>query len=114
MYRLTQTIFYQQLANEDTSVSIRRSEIETDPETGGELIGNHHRLTVDCLTFSQNQNYLHERLIKLVDGSVLDLSTETQLKTDLDNLKAELIGKNWNPDSQLITDYQTWQNSQTI
>lgn len=111
MHKLTQIQYYQQLQDtRDTAISIRRSQIET--VEGQETQGNHHRLMVDCQTFANNQNYLHENLIKLADETVLDLNIETQLKTDLDNLKAELIAKDWVSGSQLITDYVAWQTSQ--
>jgi hypothetical protein len=111
MHKLTQTQYYQQLNDSrDTAISIRRSDCEFIE--GQEVQGNHHRLMVDCQTFANNQNYLHENLIKLADGTTLDLNIETQLKTDLDNLKAELIAKDWVSGSQLLVDYVAWQTSQ--
>lgn len=111
MYKITEKRYSQQLPNQDTSVSIRRSKIET--VEGQETQSEHHRLSVDCLTFANNQNHLHEQLIKLSDGSVLDLTIETDLKADLDALKAELIAKDWQIGTQLITDYETWKNNQS-
>ena len=106
MHKITQKTFYKEIENQDTSVSIRRSKINENQAS------NHYRLTIDCKTFSQNPNYLHEALIKVPGQADLDLNVETELKADLDALKAELQSKGWVAGSQLITDYEAWQQQQ--
>ena len=108
MIKITEKQYQQTLQdNRDTSINIRRSEVNSGTDDLGMptvSYDNHWRRSFNCKDFVQNEDILYNQEI--------DLAQFPEYKAELDALKAELQSKGWVAGSQLITDYEAWQQQQ--